>query len=232
MQPETRGSRADAIFEWNRSTAGGGGGKTEQSGRAQGPSAWCEAKIQGTEQKEKKKNSLQGAGAAAACCCYERGVDIAWAHEMEERDRWWWLCWRREKNKKRIGVHAFSAVLQLHRRRFKGASVFCLAVVKKKKKNQSQWACLNVRGYLKIKVRHSSTLQSIVEAVCVLNWRWKLSQIFFLPPEVIRCCRVELSGVLQYMIKHVIICLCSVVLVMHRSSDCETQNYLSSKGSG
>lgn len=29
------------------------------------------------------------------------------------------------------GVHAFSAVLQLHRRRFKGASVFCLAVVKK-----------------------------------------------------------------------------------------------------
>lgn len=44
------------------------------------------------------------------------------------------MCWRREKNKKRIGVHAFSAVLQLHRRRFKGASVFCLAVVKKKKK--------------------------------------------------------------------------------------------------
>lgn len=52
--------------------------------------------------------------AAAACCCYERGVDIARGHEMEERDRWWW-CWRREKNKKeRIGVLAFSAVLQLY----------------------------------------------------------------------------------------------------------------------
>lgn len=35
-----------------------------------------------------------------------------------------------KKIKKRIGVHAFSAVLQLHGRRFKGASVFCLAVVK------------------------------------------------------------------------------------------------------
>ena len=60
MQPQTRGSRADAIFEWNRSTAGGGGGNTEPSGRAKGPSAWCEAKIQG------KKNPLQGAGGGGA----------------------------------------------------------------------------------------------------------------------------------------------------------------------
>lgn len=65
MQPETRGSRADAIFEWNRSAAGGGGGNTEPSGRAQGPSAWCEAKIQG------KKNSLQGAGGGGVLLLWE-----------------------------------------------------------------------------------------------------------------------------------------------------------------
>lgn len=59
---------------------------------------------------------------------------------MEERDRWWW-CWRKKKKikKERVGVLAFSAVLQPHRGRFKGVSAFCPAVVKKKKKkNQSQ----------------------------------------------------------------------------------------------
>ncbi len=46
-----------------------------------------------------------------------------------------------EEEKKKIkredrGVLAFSAVLQLHRRGFKGASAFCPAVIKKKKKSK------------------------------------------------------------------------------------------------
>lgn len=45
----------------------------------------------------------------------------------------------KKMKKERVGVLAFSAVLQPHRGRFKGVSTFCPAVVKKKKKkNQSQ----------------------------------------------------------------------------------------------
>lgn len=44
---------------------------------------------------------------------------------------------KKEKEKKeRVGVLAFSAVLQPHRGRFKGVSAFCPAVVKKKKKSK------------------------------------------------------------------------------------------------
>lgn len=42
---------------------------------------------------------------------------------------------KKKKKRERVGVLAFSAVLQPHRGRFKGVSAFCPAVVKK---NQSQ----------------------------------------------------------------------------------------------
>lgn len=52
MQPETRGSKADAIFEWNRSSASGGGGNS----RGKGPSASFKRKPEWTGQ----ENTLQG----------------------------------------------------------------------------------------------------------------------------------------------------------------------------
>lgn len=42
----------------------------------------------------------------------------------------------KKKKRERVGVLAFSAVLQPHRGRFKGVSAFCPAVVKKKKKSK------------------------------------------------------------------------------------------------
>lgn len=59
---------------------------------------------------------------------------------MEERDRWWW-CWREEGEKKgkgRIGVLAFSAVLQLHRGEIQGSVCILPSGCKKKKKKKSK----------------------------------------------------------------------------------------------
>lgn len=76
MQPQTRGSRAYAIFEWNRSTAGGGGGNTEPSGR-QGQGTVC--MVRGEDPGE-EKSTARGGGRRRRCAVAMRGVWILLKH--------------------------------------------------------------------------------------------------------------------------------------------------------
>ena len=93
----------------------------------------------------KGKIHCKARGAAALCCCYERGVEMAGAHEMEERDRWWW-CWReggrrrrKKKQKERIGVLAFSALYWSYNRgKMQGSVCIFPSSCKKKKKKKKK----------------------------------------------------------------------------------------------
>lgn len=71
MQPETRGSRADAIFsETGARLVGEGGTLNRQAG--------LRDRLHGARRRSReRKMHCKARGAAAACCCYERGVDIA-----------------------------------------------------------------------------------------------------------------------------------------------------------
>lgn len=44
--------------------------------------------VRGEDPGEEKFTARRGGRGAEVCCCYERGVDIAGIHEVEERDRW------------------------------------------------------------------------------------------------------------------------------------------------
>lgn len=101
---------------------GGGGGNREPSGRAKGPSAWCEKKIQGRE------NSLQDAWGRRGGAVAMRGVWILLEHMKWKKGTDGGGAGGRKKIKR---VDRCSRIL-----RFKGESAFCTAVVEEKKKSK------------------------------------------------------------------------------------------------
>lgn len=70
------------------------------------------------------------------CAVAMRGVWILLEHMKWKKGTDGGGVGGRKKNKKRVGVLAFSAVLQQHRGKVKGVSAICPAVVKKEKKSK------------------------------------------------------------------------------------------------